>query len=45
MRRNQQNITYTIISQDAEKDIRKAIKTAIVEKLLLINREMQSTSN
>ena len=45
MSRKQQNITYTFVNQNEDKDIRKALQTAIIEKLLLLHKEKSFSDN
>lgn len=45
MGRKQQNITYTFVNPNDDKDVRKALQTAIIEKLLLLHRENTFTAN
>lgn len=45
MEKRHPHITYTIVDTNRECDTRKALKEAIIEKLLLIHRNVSSTSN
>lgn len=45
MKRYQQNITYTIVNPNTDNDTKRAIKQAIIDKLLLIHAKAPSTLN
>ena len=38
MKRDQQNITYTVVNPNTDKGARTILKQAIIEKLLLIQK-------